>query len=72
MGEGSSPVVRDISLEVKAGDRIAVVGHGGAGKTTFLKLCAGILRPSKGEVVWNEEEQLFQRDRTGFIFQQGG
>ncbi|BBU28236.1 sugar ABC transporter ATP-binding protein [Burkholderia sp. THE68] len=40
--------LRDVSLDVRAGDRLGLVGHNGAGKTTLLRLLAGIYEPSAG------------------------
>jgi ABC-type polysaccharide/polyol phosphate transport system ATPase subunit len=38
-----------VSLEIRAGDRIALVGHNGSGKTTLLRVLAGIYKPSGGK-----------------------
>jgi iron complex transport system ATP-binding protein len=43
-------VLDDLSLEVRAGERVAIVGANGAGKTTLLKLMADLLRPKTGIV----------------------
>lgn len=43
-------VLNDISVEVKKGESLALIGLNGCGKTTLLKTIAGILEPSKGEV----------------------
>jgi iron complex transport system ATP-binding protein len=43
-------VLDDVSLEVRAGERVAIVGANGAGKTTLLKLMADLLRPKAGVV----------------------
>lgn len=43
--------LNDISLQINHGDKIAVVGYNGMGKTTLLKLLAGVLIPNSGEVV---------------------
>ena len=43
-------VLRGVSLEVQAGQRIAIVGRTGAGKTTLLNLVAGLYRPTSGQV----------------------
>lgn len=42
--------LRNISLSLKDGDRLAIVGHNGAGKTTLLKVLAGIYEPTHGRV----------------------
>lgn len=43
-------VVRDISLDIKPGERIAIVGENGAGKTTLVRLLAGLYLPLRGDV----------------------
>jgi len=42
--------INDISLEIQHGDRVGLIGHNGAGKSTFLRLLAGIYEPSYGEI----------------------
>ena len=44
------PLIRDFSVSIGSGDRVCVVGKNGRGKTTLLKLFAGVLRPQQGEV----------------------
>ncbi|OQQ14157.1 multidrug ABC transporter permease [Streptomyces sp. M41(2017)] len=44
------PVLRDVSLTLRAGERVALVGPSGAGKTTLAKLIAGVHRPTAGSV----------------------
>ncbi|MFE0305860.1 ABC transporter ATP-binding protein [Amycolatopsis sp. NPDC058986] len=44
------PVLRDVDLDVAPGERVALVGASGAGKTTLAKLVAGIHRPGTGSV----------------------
>lgn len=48
--ERSVPVLRDISLSLEKGDRIGLQGHNGAGKSSLLRLLAGIYWPTTGDV----------------------
>ena len=47
---GGPPVLEDVTVEIVAGERIAVLGANGSGKTTLAKLLVGLLRPAHGEV----------------------
>ena len=47
---GSRAALRDVSLELHAGERVAVIGPNGAGKTTLLSILAGIQSPTSGAV----------------------
>jgi ABC-type bacteriocin/lantibiotic exporter with double-glycine peptidase domain len=49
-GFGGEPVLRDVSFQVPAGDRVVVVGASGTGKSALAKLAAGLYEPSSGEV----------------------
>ncbi|MEA2674159.1 MAG: energy-coupling factor transport system ATP-binding protein [Chloroflexota bacterium] len=48
--EPGEPVLRSVDLEVVAGERIALVGPNGTGKTTLLRLVLGLLNPAAGEI----------------------
>jgi len=47
--------VSDISLRVEVGSVVALLGSNGAGKTTTLNAIAGLVRPSAGRIVWEDE-----------------
>jgi putative ABC transport system ATP-binding protein len=75
---GPLTVLREVSFELEAGASVAVVGPSGSGKTTLLGLCAGLDRPTSGEVVlagesigqMSEDERALARNRNvGFVFQ---
>jgi len=74
---GGHEALRGVTLEIAAGEMIAVTGHSGAGKSTLLKLAAGIERASTGTFVVNgqnlgalgETALAILRRRVGFIFQ---
>ncbi|MEW6378339.1 MAG: metal ABC transporter ATP-binding protein [bacterium] len=57
---GSTSVLSGISLDIKRGDFLAVIGPNGSGKTTLIKIILGILRPGSGQV------KLFGQDIGGF------
>ena len=52
---GEREVLNDVSLEVKRGDRLAILGPNGIGKSTLLKILVGTLEPDAGEVEWGYE-----------------
>ncbi len=77
---GESPVeaVRGVSLELTAGDFVALMGPSGCGKSTLLHLCGAMDRPSSGKVMIDNvdiaglgDDRLteFRRRRIGFVFQ---
>ena len=47
----AKPVLRDVSLNINHGEKIAFIGYNGMGNTTLLKLLAGVLKPQEGRVV---------------------
>ena len=47
------PAVDDVSLTIRAGETIALVGENGSGKTTLAAMIAGLRRPSSGTITWN-------------------
>src|SRR3989338_2274791 len=51
-GYGGEPVTRNFNLQYQKGEKIAVIGPNGVGKSTFMKLLGGELKPDKGEVKW--------------------
>ncbi len=74
---GGHEALRGVTLEVAAGEMVAVTGHSGAGKSTLLKLAAGIERASNGTIVvqgqnlgaLGETALAVLRRRVGFVFQ---
>ncbi len=77
-GDSSLTVLKNINFNVEKGISCAIVGPSGSGKTTLLGLCAGLDKPTSGEVVISgsiindlNEEQLaaLRNQRIGFVFQ---
>jgi branched-chain amino acid transport system ATP-binding protein len=51
---GSLAAVRDVSLEVEAGELFAVIGPNGAGKTTLFNMISGMFQPSAGRIIFQD------------------
>ena len=75
---GRHEVLRDIGLEVRRGESVAIIGESGCGKTVLLKQFIGLLWPTRGKVffdgrdlrAFSDLELTRQRTRFGFLFQQ--
>ena len=61
---GSAPVLEGINLSFREGLQYAIVGPSGAGKTTLIDVCLGLLNPQKGEVLWNVN---VSKDSFGYV-----
>ncbi len=71
----TEPVVRDVTLDATAGERIAIVGANGSGKSTLGRLLVGLLRPDHGTVALAGGEPSRMRPATlarhaGYVFQE--
>lgn len=79
VGGGSTlTVLREVSFDLPEGASLAIVGPSGSGKTTLLGLCAGLDRPSGGEVVIagrpigalsEDDRARVRNEHVGFVFQ---
>ena len=49
----TEPALRDVSLGIRSGEIVALVGENGSGKTTLAKLLAGLYRPATGTITWD-------------------
>lgn len=77
-GDSSITILKDISLTIKKGEFIAIVGPSGSGKSTLLSIIGALLSPSGGKVIVDQEDiakfkpaklSLVRKDKIGFIFQ---
>jgi putative ABC transport system ATP-binding protein len=78
LGEAVISAVNDVSLEIRGGEFLALLGSSGSGKSTFLNLLAGLDRPSSGAIhvrgrnlaaIDSTELARYRRDTVGMVFQ---
>jgi putative ABC transport system ATP-binding protein len=76
--EGELTIVSDVSLQITAGETVALVGASGAGKSTLLAMLAGLDVPTSGRVLLDNNDLTamdedararLRADRVGFVFQ---
>jgi putative ABC transport system ATP-binding protein len=77
-GTGAIKAVNDVSLQIRAGEFVALVGPSGSGKTSLLAMLAALLAPSAGHIFIDGQElselsegerARFRREKIGFTFQ---
>lgn len=75
---GSNEVLKDISIDIKAGEIVSVLGPSGSGKSTFIRCINLLEKPTSGEIWFegceltgdNKENLKQMRERIGMVFQQ--
>ena len=55
-GYGAIAALRDVTLEVRPGELVCLIGANGAGKSTTLKAISGLVRPTAGRIVWDGQD----------------
>ena len=64
--------LRDINLDIKRGEFVSIIGASGCGKTTLLRLIAGLDLPETGVLTLEGREITDPEPQRGYVFQQGG
>ncbi|UEG50107.1 ABC transporter ATP-binding protein [Ferruginibacter lapsinanis] len=67
--KGVFTAVKDISLSVKRGEIIALIGHSGCGKSTLMGTISGMVKATKGEVIANNKKVTSPGPDRGIVFQ---
>ena len=71
-GEKATEALRDVSFVVEDGEFVCVVGPSGCGKTTLLKCVAGLLRPTRGDVILRGRRIAEPPEEMALVFQEYG
>jgi putative ABC transport system ATP-binding protein len=78
MGETEIHALRDVALDLQAGEFVVLLGASGSGKSTLLNILGGLDRPTSGQVLYRDHELTlataadltrFRREHVGFVFQ---
>lgn len=74
--EDNTVALKDVNIDLTKGKKIGIVGSNGSGKSTMFMIFLGLLKPTKGRVIFNEKELKYDkgklselRKKTGIIFQ---
>lgn len=67
--KGTFTAVKDISLDIKKGEIVALIGHSGCGKSTLMNTISGMVSPSGGEVIANDKKVNGPGPDRGIVFQ---
>jgi len=67
--KGTYTAVKDISLSVKKGEIISLIGHSGCGKSTLMGAISGMVKPTTGEVIANGKKVTAPGPDRGIVFQ---
>jgi cobalt/nickel transport system ATP-binding protein len=74
--DSAAAVLTDFSLALVRGEKLALTGNNGAGKTTVLEIMTGLLTPQQGKVIFAGTERVTEKDfhevrmKTGYLFQE--
>src|ERR1017187_3421357 len=66
---GGRPVVEEAVFEIHPGERTAILGPNGGGKTTLIRVLLGLLAPDRGRVAFIEDGREIPRPRIGYLSQ---
>lgn len=74
-GQANSPTLRNVTFEIKAGEKVAFIGRMGSGKSTLLRIIGGLYSPTKGSIAFDgldcrQIDPIEVRERVGFVSQE--
>ena len=67
--ESETKAIENIKFSVEKGEFISIIGPSGCGKSTLLNIISGLLKPSGGEIIYNDKNIKNRLDKMGYMFQ---
>ncbi len=67
--QGETQAIKNLSLDIKSGEFVSIVGPSGCGKSTLLSLISGILKPTSGNILVNNESVSGPSSNVGYMLQ---
>ena len=67
--KGVFTALKEISLQIKKGEIVTLIGHSGCGKSTLMNTISGMVTPSEGEVIANDKKVMGPGPDRGIVFQ---
>ena len=67
--ESETKAIENIKFSVEKGEFISIIGPSGCGKSTLLNIISGLLKPSGGEIIYNDKNIENRLDKMGYMFQ---
>ena len=67
--KGGNKVLDNLSLNVYPGEILAILGKSGSGKSTFLRIIAGLITPTDGEILYKNQPIVGPSDGVAMVFQ---
>lgn len=67
--KGETEAIKGLSFSIEEGEFVSIIGPSGCGKSTLLNIISGLLTPSGGEIIYNDENVKKRLDKMGYMFQ---
>lgn len=67
--KGETEAIKGVDFSVPKGEFVSIIGPSGCGKSTLLNIISGLLKPSGGEVIYNDKDVKNRLDKIGYMFQ---
>lgn len=67
--KGETEAIKDLSFSIEEGEFISIIGPSGCGKSTLLNIISGLINPSGGKIIYNDENVKNRLDKMGYMFQ---